>query len=106
MTILGIAGSLRADSLNAQLLRLAAEELPAGVVLEVFDGLAEIAPYDQDLEDLAAPVEALKEAIATRTLSSSRRPSTTARSRASSRTGSTGCRGRSASPRSAASPSP
>ena len=65
MTILGIAGSLRADSLNAQLLRLAAEELPEGVVLEVFDGLAGIAPYDQDIEDLPPDsVEALKEAIA------------------------------------------
>ena len=65
MTILGIAGSLRADSLNAQLLRLAAEELPEGVVLHVFDGLADIPPYDQDLEDLPADsVEALKDAIA------------------------------------------
>jgi chromate reductase len=65
VTILGIAGSLRADSLNAQLLRLAAEELPEGVFLEVFDGLAEIPPYDQDIEDLPpASVEALKEAIA------------------------------------------
>jgi chromate reductase len=65
VTILGIAGSLRADSLNAQLLRLAAEELPEGVALEVFDGLAEIPPYDQDLEDLPSDaVEALKAAIA------------------------------------------
>ena len=44
MTILGIAGSLRAGSHNAQLLRLAAEELPQGVELVVFDGLAEIPP--------------------------------------------------------------
>jgi len=65
VTILGIAGSLRADSLNAQLLRLAAEELPEGVVLEVFDALAEVPPYDQDLEDLQPDsVEALKDAIA------------------------------------------
>jgi chromate reductase, NAD(P)H dehydrogenase (quinone) len=65
MKILGLAGSLRADSLNAQLLRLAAEELPAGVELDVYSGLAEIPPYDQDLEDLVpAPVEALKRAIA------------------------------------------
>ena len=53
MTILGIAGSLRAGSHNAQLLRLAAEELPEGVELVVFDGLAEIPAFDQDLEDLA-----------------------------------------------------
>ena len=65
MKVLGLAGSLRADSLNAQLLRLAAEELPAGVELDVYRGLAEIPPYDQDLEDLPSlAVEALKDAIA------------------------------------------
>ena len=65
MTILGIAGSLRADSWNAQLLRLAAEELPEGVDLDVFTGLADIPPYDQDVEGLPPnSVEALKEAIA------------------------------------------
>ncbi|HEX2303127.1 MAG TPA: NAD(P)H-dependent oxidoreductase [Gaiella sp.] len=65
MKILGLAGSLRADSLNAQLLRLTAEELPDGVELDVFGGLAEIPPFDQDLEDLAPEaVEALKAAIA------------------------------------------
>jgi chromate reductase, NAD(P)H dehydrogenase (quinone) len=65
MKVLGLAGSLRADSLNAQLLRLAAEELPAGAELDFYSGLAEIPPYDQDLEDLVpAPVEALKRAIA------------------------------------------
>ncbi|HET9289038.1 MAG TPA: NAD(P)H-dependent oxidoreductase [Gaiella sp.] len=65
MKVLGLAGSLRADSLNAQLLRLAAEELPAGVELDVYRRLAEIPPYDQDLEDLApSPVEVLKDAIA------------------------------------------
>jgi len=37
MRILGIPGSLRAGSLNTQLLRLAAEELPAGVELELYD---------------------------------------------------------------------
>jgi len=65
MRILGIAGSLRAGSLNDQLLRLAAEELPAGVTLDVYDGLAEIPPYDQDLDDLQPDaVERLKQAIA------------------------------------------
>ncbi len=64
MTILGIAGSLRAGSHNAQLLRLAAEELPQGVELVVFDGLAEIPAYDPDLEDLAPDaVDELKTAI-------------------------------------------
>jgi chromate reductase len=65
VTILGIAGSLRAGSHNMQLLRLAAEELPEGVDLVVFDGLAEIPAFDQDLEDLAPDaVDALKAAIA------------------------------------------
>jgi chromate reductase len=65
MRILGIAGSLRAGSLNDQLLRLGAEELPAGVSLDVYDGLAEIPPYDQDLDDLQPDaVERLKQAIA------------------------------------------
>jgi len=65
VTILGIAGSLRAGSHNTQLLRLAAEELPEGVELVVFDGLAEIPAFDQDLEDLAPDaVDGLKAAIA------------------------------------------
>jgi len=65
MTILGLAGSLRAGSLNAQLLRLAAEELPDGVELELFDGLGDIPAYDQDLDDLAPDsVAELKNAIA------------------------------------------
>ena len=48
--ILGISGSLRRDSLNSQLLRLAAEELPAGAELDLWDGLRSIPPYDADLE--------------------------------------------------------
>jgi chromate reductase len=65
MRILGIAGSLRAGSLNEQLLRLSAEELPEGVELEIYRGLAEIPPYDQDLDDLQPEeVERLKAAIA------------------------------------------
>lgn len=65
MTILGIAGSFRAGSHNMQLLRLAAEELPDGVELVVFDGLAEIPAFDQDLEDLSPDaVDRLKAAIA------------------------------------------
>jgi chromate reductase len=65
MRILGIPGSLRAGSLNEQLLRLAAEELPEGVELEVYDELAEIPPYDQDFDDLQPDVVLrLKQAIA------------------------------------------
>ena len=65
MKLLGIAGSLRAGSHNAQLLRLAAEELPDGVELAVYEGLAEIPAFDHDLQDLAPDaVDALKAAIA------------------------------------------
>lgn len=65
MRILGLAGSLRAGSLNAQLLRLAAEELPEGVELELYDGLADIPAYDHDLDDFVPdPVAELKNAIA------------------------------------------
>ena len=64
MTILGLAGSLRAGSLNVQLLRLAAEELPEGVELDLYEGLADIPAYDHDLE-LVVPdsVVELKRAI-------------------------------------------
>lgn len=51
MRVLGISGSLRRDSYNAALLRAAAERLPDGVELEVFERLTEIPPYDADLEE-------------------------------------------------------
>jgi chromate reductase len=63
--LLGIVGSLRADSHNAMLIRAAGDLLPAGVELEVFDGLRAVPAFDEDLEDLGDPaVEALKAAIA------------------------------------------
>ena len=65
MRILGISGSLRAGSLNTQLLRLAAEELPEGVALELSEELDSIPPFDQDLVELAPDeVERLKDAVA------------------------------------------
>jgi chromate reductase len=67
MRVLGIAGSLRRGSHNHDLLRVAAERLPAGVEMVEFDRLGEIPPYDADLEEdgAAAPaaVEALREAM-------------------------------------------
>jgi len=65
--LLGIVGSLRADSYNALLLRAAGEQLPDGVELTVFEPalLREVPPYDEDLEAAQQPaVEALKAAIA------------------------------------------
>jgi chromate reductase len=66
MKVLGISGSLRRDSHNTQLLRAAAELLPEGVELELWDGLKTVPPYDED-DDLAeapAAVAELREAIA------------------------------------------
>jgi chromate reductase len=66
MRVLGISGSLRRDSYNSGLLRAAAELLPSGAELEVFDGLKAIPPYDadDDVEIAPAPVTALRDAIA------------------------------------------
>jgi chromate reductase, NAD(P)H dehydrogenase (quinone) len=62
--LLGISGSLRRDSLNTRLLHAAAQELPGGVTLEIWDGLRDIPPYDEDLEpERPAAVERLKEAL-------------------------------------------
>lgn len=55
MRVLGITGSLRRDSYNHALLREAAERLPAGAELVEFERLAEIPPYDADLEAEVAP---------------------------------------------------
>jgi chromate reductase, NAD(P)H dehydrogenase (quinone) len=65
MRVLGISGSLRRDSHNGALLRAAAERLPAGAELEVYDGLAKIPPYDEDIEVQGVPasVHELREAI-------------------------------------------
>jgi chromate reductase len=55
MRVLGISGSLRRGSYNHALLREAAERLPAGVEFVEFERLAEIPPYDADLEAEATP---------------------------------------------------
>ena len=54
MRVLGISGSLRRDSHNTELLRAAATLLPSGVEFELYDGLRDIPPYDEDA-DKAAP---------------------------------------------------
>lgn len=48
MRILAISGSLRRDSHNTALLRAAAELLPPGVELEIYDALKQVPPYDED----------------------------------------------------------
>lgn len=63
--VLGVAGSLRAGSYNKALLRAAAELLPDGVTLEIFD-LASIPLYNADLEAAGFPaaVRSFRERIA------------------------------------------
>ena len=65
MRVLGISGSLRRDSHNTGLLRGLRALLPAGVELEIFDGLAAIPPYSEDDEHTWPPAVArLRGAIA------------------------------------------
>jgi chromate reductase len=64
--VLGLAGSLRQDSHNVRLLRAAAEALPPGAELELWDGLRDVPPYDEDVDRDVTPaaVRALRDAIA------------------------------------------
>jgi len=63
--ILGISGSLRRDSHNTSLLRAAAEAAGPDVDFELFDGLKQIPPYDEDDDVHPRPpsVARLNEAI-------------------------------------------
>jgi chromate reductase, NAD(P)H dehydrogenase (quinone) len=65
MKILAISGSLRADSYNTALVRAAGKLAPPGVEVELYQGLAEIPPYDADLDGEIAPtpVRDLRERI-------------------------------------------
>lgn len=66
MRVLGISGSLRRDSHNTRLLRVAAQVVPPPHELELFDGLKEVPPYDEDDDTNPAPeaVQRLRDAIA------------------------------------------
>jgi len=66
MRVLGLSGSLREGSHNGALLGAAAAALPAGVELEVWDGLRKVPPFDEDAEGGPAPVAVaeLRRAIA------------------------------------------
>src|SRR3954447_116089 len=64
MRILGISGSLRRGSHNRRLLRAAGALLPPGSELVVWDGLATLPAFDEDLETTPpATVRAFFEAI-------------------------------------------
>jgi chromate reductase len=65
LRVLGISGSLRRDSHNTELLRAAATLLPSGVEFELYDGLRNIPPYDEDEDNAGVTaVNHLKERIA------------------------------------------
>jgi chromate reductase, NAD(P)H dehydrogenase (quinone) len=66
MKVLGVSGSLRAGSYNTRLLRGAAGLMPAGVELELWEGLRDVPPYDEDddVEPVASAVAALRAALA------------------------------------------
>jgi chromate reductase, NAD(P)H dehydrogenase (quinone) len=66
MRVLAISGSLRHDSHNTLLLRAAAEHLPPCVELELWDGLRDVPPYDQDddVDPAPAAVADLRQAVA------------------------------------------
>ncbi|HXY79948.1 MAG TPA: NAD(P)H-dependent oxidoreductase [Gaiellaceae bacterium] len=55
MKVLAVSGSLRAGSHNTELLRAAAEAAPAGVEVELWEGIGGLPLYDQDLEASAPP---------------------------------------------------
>lgn len=61
-----MSGSLRRGSHNTALLRAAADALPPGVELEIYEGLRELPPYDADMDnELPHPAVArLRQAIA------------------------------------------
>ena len=64
--ILGMSGSMRRGSHNTALLRAAADALPPGVELEIYEELREVPPYDADVDtELPHPAVArLRQAIA------------------------------------------
>jgi len=53
--VLVLVGSLRAASINRQLAELAVETAPDGVDLQVFDRLAEVPFYNEDIDTADAP---------------------------------------------------
>jgi chromate reductase, NAD(P)H dehydrogenase (quinone) len=58
--ILGISGSLRRGSHNTSLLWAAAQSLPPGVELELYEGLADLPHYNEDLDHEPVPAAAAK----------------------------------------------
>ena len=66
INVLVLVGSLRAASVNRKLAEAAVEAAPAGVLLTLYPGLADLPFYNEDLDTDAPPaaVGALREAAA------------------------------------------
>jgi chromate reductase, NAD(P)H dehydrogenase (quinone) len=65
MNVLAISGSLRRGAYSSALVRAAAEVAAPGTVVQPFEGLAEIPPYDADADAAGepAPVAAIRDAV-------------------------------------------
>lgn len=63
LSVMAIAGSIRAGSLNRALLEAAAELAPEGVAVEIWDRLREVPPYDTDVVSAPAVVADLRDRI-------------------------------------------
>ena len=62
-----LVGSLRADSVNRKLAELLRDQAPAGVTLDLVDGLGELPFYNEDIDrpaDAPAAAVALRERVA------------------------------------------
>jgi chromate reductase, NAD(P)H dehydrogenase (quinone) len=55
LTVIGISGSLRAGSHNSALLREAARLAPAGMQIDIYEGLRDIPPYNEDWDGADPP---------------------------------------------------
>jgi NAD(P)H-dependent FMN reductase len=67
MKIIAISGSLRATSLNTAVLQAASRLAPAGVTIEIFDGIGKLPFFNSDLDGdrLPAEVAAFRSVIGT-----------------------------------------
>lgn len=55
LRVLAVAGSLRRESWNRRLLKAAAEEAPTGMVVTVYDDLASVPLFNEDVEAAGEP---------------------------------------------------
>ncbi len=60
INVLAISGSLRKASYNTGLLRAACGAVPEGMRIEIYDGLADIPPYDDDVRNAGYPTAVTK----------------------------------------------